>query len=346
MATERARPALHIELGGRTVLWALGAIAAAWMLVKLWPVLVVLLVAAVLVGTLHPSVVWFEKRGCPRGLALAVVFLSVASALVLIGVMTVPVLIAEIESMLRREPEARQRVAAWLAARGLRGPAGIIAHGGGTNLNVDVGRRLLSYSQRVLIALGLSITTLFLALYLIADRERVTGAIYAVVPRRWHARLERILANLEIIVGGYVRGQVITSVMIFGFVFGLLSLMRVPNALALAVFAALTDVLPFIGGLLATTPAVLAAAAARGVSAGVFVLVAMVTYQEIESRLVIPRVYGRTLRLPASAVIVALLVGGELLGILGALLALPVAAGLRMIVEELRVELPGDDPSP
>jgi hypothetical protein len=69
----------------------------------------------------------------------------------------------------------------------------------------------------------------------------------------------------------------------------------------------------------------------------------MIVYQEFESRILVPRVYGRVLRLSAATVIVALLIGGMLLGVLGALLALPVAAALQMIVREMRVEMPGDD---
>ena len=69
----------------------------------------------------------------------------------------------------------------------------------------------------------------------------------------------------------------------------------------------------------------------------------LAVYQEFESRVIVPRIYGQVLRLPAAMVMIALLVGGKLLGVLGALLALPIAAGIRMIVQELRVELPGDD---
>jgi hypothetical protein len=72
------------------------------------------------------------------------------------------------------------------------------------------------------------------------------------------------------------------------------------------------------------------------------VLGLMVLYQEFESRILVPRVYGRVLRLPPAVVLVALLVGGTLAGILGALLALPIAAGLQMVIKELRVELPGE----
>jgi hypothetical protein len=118
--------------------------------------------------------------------------------------------------------------------------------------------------------------------------------------------------------------------------------MRAPSALALALFAALTDALPFVGGLFGGAPVVLSALA-RGPVWATVALVAMVIYQEIESRVVIPRVYGRVLRLSSAAVILSLVIGASLLGVLGALLSLPIAAALRMIFGELGVALPGDD---
>ena len=117
------------------------------------------------------------------------------------------------------------------------------------------------------------------------------------------------------------------------------------NALALAVFAGLADVLPYVGALLSVGPAVLAALS-RGPVVAVVVLVLMLGYEEFESRVLVPRIYGRALRLPASVVMFALLAGGTLMGILGALLALPVAATAMMLIEELRVELPGEQERP
>jgi predicted PurR-regulated permease PerM len=118
--------------------------------------------------------------------------------------------------------------------------------------------------------------------------------------------------------------------------------LKVPNALALALFAALVDVIPFIGGLLATAPAVLAALS-RGLPVGIVVLVVLFIYQEIENRILVPKVYGQVLRLAPTTVVLALLAGGILHGVIGALLALPIAAGLQMMLQELRVEMPGDD---
>jgi len=181
----------------------------------------------------------------------------------------------------------------------------------------------------------------FLALYVMIDRDRLRGALFALVPRTRHVRLSRIILNLEVIVGGYIRGQVLTSAGMGLFTFVLLIIMDVEDPLAIAVFAALIDVLPYIGVLLAVTPAV-AAASAHGVTSALTVLGAMFAYQEFESRVLLPRIYGASLRLPSSIILIALLAGGTLFGIVGALLALPVAAALLMLVEELRVQLPGE----
>jgi predicted PurR-regulated permease PerM len=216
-----------------------------------------------------------------------------------------------------------------------------IRHFKPNDVMADLGRRAVSYSSEVVLVFGYGATSIALALYLLLDPERAQGGLFSVVPRRFHVRLARILLNLETIVGGYMRGQVLTSVFMMVFVFGLMTACRIPNALALAVFAGVTDVIPLIGGLIALTPVVLSALP-RGTGLTLVVLVAMVVYQEIENRFIIPRVYGRTLRLSAAAVTVALLVGAQLLGVLGALLALPLAAALRMVVQELRVELPGE----
>jgi predicted PurR-regulated permease PerM len=181
-----------------------------------------------------------------------------------------------------------------------------------------------------------------LSVYLLADGKRAQGVVYAMVPRDYHMRLARILQNLETIVGGYMRGQFITSAAIGLFTFALLVVCGVPNALPLALFAAVVDVIPFIGGFLVVVPAVLSALP-RGFAVAGIVLTALMMYMEFESRVLIPRIYGHVLRLSSTVVILALVAGGTLMGIMGALIALPIAAGLQMMLEELRVDMPGDD---
>jgi predicted PurR-regulated permease PerM len=189
---------------------------------------------------------------------------------------------------------------------------------------------------------GYFATTVVLAFYFLADGKRTQGTLYALVPRGYHMRLARILDNLETIVGGYMRGQLITSSAIGLFTFTLLAICQVPNALSLALFAALTDVIPFVGIFIGAAPAILSALP-RGAGVATAVTIAFIVYMEFESRVLIPKVYGHVLRLSPAVVVLALLAGGTLLGVMGALLALPIAAGLQMILHELQVELPGDD---
>lgn len=317
-------------------------IASAWLFVRLWPVLVVLAVALMIVGTLRPVVSFLERRGVRRGVGLLIIFLVSGIVLALLLFLTVPSLVDQIGTMIEHAPGARDRLVVWLEERKVTAPLADLVRGAGGAVSDGAGEQVVAISSQVAKVVGYGVTAVFLAIYILADGKRAQGALFSVVPREYHLRLARILLNLETIVGGYIRGQLITSAAIAAFTFALLTVFQVPNALALAVFAGLTDIIPFIGGIMATTPAVLAAIP-QGAGVAIAILVIMFVYQEFESRVLVPRVYGRVLRLSAPTVIIALLIGGMILGVLGALLALPFAAALQMIVRELRVDMPGDD---
>lgn len=198
----------------------------------------------------------------------------------------------------------------------------------------------ISFSTRIVVVFAYILSSVFLGLYILIDRDRLRGGLYLLVPRAHHVRLARIMLNLETIVGGYIRGQALTSLLMGVFVFVLLKACGVQNALAIAVFAGVADVLPYTGALLSVGAATMAALSRGPVITGV-VIVAMLIYEEFESRVIVPRIYGKALRLPASVVFFSLLAGGVLSGIAGALFALPVAAALLMLVEELRLDMPG-----
>jgi len=189
------------------------------------------------------------------------------------------------------------------------------------------------------------IAAVFLAFYMMIDRDRLRGALFAVVPRSHHIRLARVLLGLGTIVGGYIRGQLLTCLLMSGFILVLLLVCGVPNALAIAVFGGLMDLLPYIGVFLTMAPVVLAAWG-QGPVIALTVFLLMLAYEEIESRVLVPMVYGRSLRLPSSVVFFSLLLGMAMAGLVGALLALPLAAAVLMLVEELRVDLPGEAVQP
>jgi predicted PurR-regulated permease PerM len=334
----------RVEISYRTILAVALTVGGIWLLNLLLPILVVIVVALMLVGTLEPAVGWLQRHRVNRALSIAIVFIGCGIVVVGAGLVTIPSLFAQVGRTIGNLPEIQKSLAKALESHRLMAPLANAIR----TFKPEERMRALNMTAAVMASLdvveviGYVATSVVLAIYFIADGERTRGALYALFPRRFHLRLARVLLNLETIVGGYLRGQIITSVAIGIFTFALLAITRVPNALALAAFAALTDVIPFVGGLLATTPAVLVALS-RGSAVATIVLFAMIGYQEFESRVIVPRVYGQALRLSSAVVVIALLVGGKVGGILGALLALPIAAGLRMLIEELRVDLPGDD---
>ena len=342
---ERPAPVLRVEVSLSTMLTLVLVVAGLWLLIRLVPVMLVLISALFIAGTLSPVIEWLEARRIKRIWAIAIVFTVLVTLTVLLISLTIPELLDQLKDLAAREPALRARIVAGLARSPLTAPLAqsLRVVNFGTVLGFSA-ESAIALSTRLVEFFAYSMGAIFLALYGLIDRDRLRGGLFAVVPRERHMRLSRVLLNLETIVGGYIRGQVITSSLIAVFMFILLLSFGVPNALALAVFGGAADVLPYVGALLTIAPAVVAALPV-GPGIALIILVVMLAYEEFESRVLIPVVYGRALRLPSSVVLFALITGATLMGVVGALLALPVAAAILMLIDELRVDLPGE-PSP
>jgi len=332
---------IRIEPSPGTIIALLLLIAGLWVLNRLLPVVLVLVAALVIVGTISPVVRWLEERHMRRGLGIVIVFAVLVVVAGLVITMTIPALMVQATNLLDQEPALRARIALWFEGSHLTTPlAELLRNVQSGDLVRMATSNALEYSSRAIAIFAYILSSLFLALYIMIDRDRLRGGLFLMVPRSHHIRLSRVMLNLETIVGGYIRGQMITSACMAVFVFSLLKFCGGSNALAIAVFAGIANVLPYIGALL-SIGTVVAAVLSRGPAIISIVLALMLLYKQFESALLIPRIYGRTLRLPSSVILFALLSGSVLLGIVGALLALPVAAAVLMVIEELRVELPG-----
>lgn len=332
------------ELSFRAILGLLALAGGVWLMIRLWQVLLVLVLALVLAGTLGPAVAWLERHRLPRLLALGLVLVGLLAAAGGLVALVVPAFAGQVGDLAVAAPSLQARLADYAAGvPALAGQAATLRAADPGRLLAALGTASVGLAGAAAQSVLLGLTVLVLAFYLIADHERVQGFAFALLPRRYHLRTARVLLEMGTVVGGYVRGQALTSLLIGTFTTLVLAVLGVPNALALGVFAAFADLIPLVGALLAVLPPVLAALA-RGPVIALVVLVALVLYHQVESHWLIPRIYGQVLRLSPLAVLVALLVGGELLGVVGALLALPLAAGLRVLVEQLRIDLPGEQP--
>jgi putative heme transporter len=332
----------RIELAPKTLVFVPLTVAACWVLLKLLPVVLVCVVGLFLVGTLNPAVAFLERKHVNRSTAVVLVFVGLFISTAGLLVLTLAPLIDQVGDLIKHEPELRGKLADLLAH------SRFTAQLGQSLKHVQYGQLAKASAPQVWVAstraaelVAYLFSAIFVALYVMIDRDRLRGGLFALVPRRFHIRMSRVLLNLETIVGGYIRGQALTCGLMAAFTFVLLWICGVPNALAVSMFAGLADVLPYIGVVLAIGPAA-AVAATQGLPTLLIVVGVMLAYEEFESRFLVPRIYGKALRLPSSMVLIALLAGGTLMGIMGALLALPVAAAIRMLILELRVSLPGE----
>ena len=341
-AQSRRTRVIRIEIAPWTIFSLVLVIAGLWISMRLLPVVLVLVGALMIVGSLGPVVDWLEQRGVRRDVGIAIVFTMLFVSSVLLFVLTVPELVNQVRSLIGMEPALRERLAEWFARSPLTASlADTMRNVHYDSLIKSSATSVLTFFTIVVESIAYGFGAIFLALYMMLDRDRLRGALFAVVPRTHHIRLSRILVHLNTIVGGYIRGQAITCALMAAFMFILLTACGIQNALVIAVFGGLADILPYIGIFLTMGPAV-AAALPYGTVIVTVVLVLMLIYEEFESRVLVPVVYGHAMRLPSSVVLFSLIAGATLFGIIGALLALPVAATILMLIDKLRVELPGE----
>ena len=178
---------------------------------------------------------------------------------------------------------------------------------------------------------------LVLTLYFLASMETTKGALYRLAPASRRDRVSRLGDRILASVGGYVSGAFIVALvsgissLVFLFVIGLGE-----YAVALATVVALLGVIPMIGATLGAI-AVTAIGFATDVQTGIACIVFYVVYQQVENYLIYPRVMSRSVDLPGAVIVIAALVGAALLGVVGALLAIPTAAGILMLLREVYV---------
>jgi predicted PurR-regulated permease PerM len=319
---------IKLEISYRALLFIAIVAIALWALTQLWPIVLLVMTAFIFQAALLPYVEWLVRRGFPRTLSVLVIFLAVVAVLAGLSALVVPAMVDEFVDLRDNLDEDAQELEDFLRDIGIE----VELSDRAADINWDEiisGRAAVDYGQRALtIVLGI-ITVMVLTAYLLVDTPRLSRFVYQFVPPGREPEVEQLLTQLQRVVGGYIRGQVVTSACIFIFTLVVLLLADVPNALAFAVLAAFVDIIPLIGATIAVVFPTLAAFQESPTQA-IIVLVLLLLYQQFEDRFLTPRVYGQTLNLPPLVVLIAVLAGGQLLGIAGVLLAMPAAAVARV----------------
>jgi predicted PurR-regulated permease PerM len=307
-------------------------------LLRAGSVLAVVVLALCLAVGLDPAVQWLIRRGLPRWAAVTLVSLGVIGGVIGFFAAAIPPLAAQTGQFVKELPTYWQHLNDHSSTLGrleahyhVRERASqLFSAAGGAKLFGG----LLGAGVIVLDALASTVTVLVLTIYLLADMPRIRQLVYQLVPRSRRSRA--ILLGDEMFgkVGGYVLGNLLTSLIAGAGTFVWLVIWHVPYSVLLSIMVALFDLIPVIG---APAAGVIVTLVALTISIPVAIATAVfyTVYKLAEDYFIVPRIIGRSVDVPATATLVAVLVGGTALGIVGALIAIPVAAAIRLLLREV-----------
>jgi predicted PurR-regulated permease PerM len=344
-----ATPDESRALAAQIIAMALGSIVLLWCLYLVKDILLLIYIAALFAIGFSPIVRLIERqrlfpvgaRRVPRWAAILTLYVLILGSIGALASMIVPQLVAQARELWSQAPDMFERAQDWFVQRGIldhrltlkeavqRAPGS-----GGDAVGAVVGA-VFGFLGGLF---GL-VTILILTFYFLVDAESLRSAFIRLFPRRQRGRIAKASAEVTVKVAAWLNGQLLLAAIIGGTAAIGLALFRVPYFYVLALIAGIGEMIPIIGPVLSAIPAVAVAATISWQKA---LLVALFFFgqQQLENHVLVPKIMERQVGISAVTVIIALLIGGKLLGIVGAILAVPTAAILQVVVQEFA---PRDD---
>jgi predicted PurR-regulated permease PerM len=320
----------------------LGVIAAVWLVVHTWQLWLLVFTALIVAAAILPAARLGERYRVPRGVTVLVVYAVAAGLMTLMGRLLWPALSEQSQQFMDQLPRLIENVKGWVGdLRYFFDRWGAALPSPKTDNLQSVAGSLLANTFRFTAGtVGVVfevLAILVVAAYLVIDAPHVGRTLLALLPAGARATATRLTPSVLDRIGGYVRGQLISSVFVGVLIAILLALLGVRYSILIGAIAAVFNIVPFVGATLAAVLAVLAALN-ESVTLAALTLAAMVGAQTVEGKLLAPHFVGRATGLHPLAVLLALLAGAHLAGLIGALVAVPLLAGLWEIVRVLWVE--------
>jgi predicted PurR-regulated permease PerM len=304
------------DISWRAIAKVLAAAAFVWAWLQLWQFVMVIVVAIIVAVALNPVVRYLEDRGVPR-------WVGSSGSVLLLAALVAGMITASWVSITEQSRFIIENVTAFY--RDIRTSFPAIERFLPTAEQGGVGAYALSVGRSAASAVGMLVVALVLTVYLLIEWKPTLEWLTAFVPEEQRPKVARTLAAGRTAVFSYVVGNALTSLITAVATFVVLVALKVPAALVLAIIAGLFDFIPVIGFLLSL--AITALLAATVSTTTVIAVVAFyLIFNAVENYFIVPKIYGRELEMSKLAVLLAVAVGGQLGGVMGALLALPVAA--------------------
>jgi len=335
---DRLRPGLVFRYGALFSLGAAATIVGLYSLYTVRAILVRILIALFIAVSLDPAVRQLARRGMRRGFAVALIF---ALALVLVSaflISVIPPLVTQFGNLVDDLPDYLHRLQSnssqfrelndrYNVSDQLQGMVG--------TLPSRLGTGLLGFAGRVFGAVFNGLTVLVFTVYFMADMPRIRSGLVRLFPVSRRPQARQVVDLVVDKVGGYMIGNIIISLIAGVVSFIAFTILGVPFPVPLAFVVAICDLIPMIGATLGAIIGVTVALFSTDLwPTTVLVAAFFVAYQQLENYLIAPRVLKTTVELGAAAVLIAGLIGATVLGLVGALMAIPVAAAFNVLLNE------------
>ncbi len=341
-AREFGRPGRPLDrdapfiVGFSATFGAVCALALAYLVVAAGQILVLLGLAFFIAVGLDPAVRWLYRRGLPRWLSVFIVLFVVGGTVIAFFASAIPVVITQASHLANALPHylrSLQRGHGELARLNhqyhIVGRLQSVLKGKSVSFGsaLGIGEAVLGFVTSVVVV---TIVTV----YVLLDLPRVKRGIYSLVPKTRRARVVLITDAVFDRVGGYVLGNLLTSAIAGVLTWGWALAFGIPYALLSALLVAILDLIPIIGS---TIGGVIVSLIALSVSLPIAIATAAfyIFYRFLEDYLLTPRIMVRTVAVPGLVTVVATVLGAAILGIIGALVAIPIAAAVKLLLEEV-----------
>jgi len=320
---------------------------------------VYVLIGAIFFAYLIYPIVQRLRRKMPLVLAIAVVYVVILALLFILGWFVVPRIGEESQMLMQKYPQIVARIQQMISNP--NDPVTSHLPGFVKQELADIPNEIVAWVKEhgvvtfghvltVLAGLAVVVATFvvipLITAYLLLDLDNLKLVVSSVVPEdRWRTTM-RFLNDVDYVIGGFIRGQLLVAITVGILITLAMWLLHVPYPFLLGLIAAVGDLIPYVGAVVAYLPAALSAAINNGVLNALFVTLAFVAIYEAEGHLIAPNIVSKTVKLSPFVVLLAVLIGAELGGIIGALVAIPVTGVLRVIA--LRVFRPreANEPQP
>jgi predicted PurR-regulated permease PerM len=312
------------------------ALAVGWMIFVAGQILVLIGLSFFLAVGLEPAVRWLYRRGMPRFAAVSVVLFMTLGTLLGFVALAIPVVLTQASVFATELPHYLRSLnnhnstlghlnARYHFAKALQR----LLRGKDTSFGAVVG-----VGELVFGLVASFVVVVILTVYLLVDMPRVRRGLYQLAPLSRRPRMVLLTDEILNRVGGYVLGNLLTSLVAGVGTYAWAMIFGIPYALFLALFVALIDLIPIIGS---TIGGVIVSLVALTVSTELAIATAIfyVAYRFVEDYWLTPKIMARTVAVPGLVTVVATVIGGALLGVVGALVAIPVAAAIKLLLEEI-----------